>query len=319
MNIEQDGNRPKGSEEGLKLYANTEYTLTVHYQYPMERPDTGRRRILVRMGTEINRELAVGSVADRLVIPFNLPPLDFSAGAIIVETTVEVKGSTGGDVRYTANLPFRTQAWRSNLLLFGLLLLVSFLDEFRKAGWDLSDATVWLSTFFEFLKFAIVVWAVFKYGANSSFPAYDRPPDLRNADYAYHPKARRRFPSWIRNPRQCRIRCLALGSVAQGRPVVSYHVRNDVLWRATWVDCKDSPGRGVGVCFNSVAAVHCPMLLGGHLAARYRWLLGLCANSIGPSLQLLTQMKLLGKLERFTKLLAQYIRGKQTQKGKRTT
>ena len=122
------------------------------------------------MGSEINRELSVGSVADRLVMPFNLPPLDFSAGAIIIETSVEVKGSTGGEACYTATVPFRTRAWRSNVLLFGVLLVASFLGEFRQVEWDITNGNAWLSTFFEFFKFAIVVWAVFTYRGRLKLP-----------------------------------------------------------------------------------------------------------------------------------------------------
>lgn len=168
--IERDGRKPKSSKGGLELHANTEYELSVYYRYPIYRSDGGRRRIQVKMGSEIDRELSVGSVADRLVMPFNLPPLDFSAGAIIIETTFEAEESTGGEVRYTATVPFRTRAWRSNVLLFGLLFLVSFLDEFRQVGWDIKNASTWFSTFFEFLKFAIVVWAVFKYRGKLKLP-----------------------------------------------------------------------------------------------------------------------------------------------------
>lgn len=170
VDIERGGKKPKGSKGGLELYANIEYELSVFYKYPIDPIDSGRRRLLIRMGTEINRELSVGSVADRMVIPISLPPLDFSAGAIIIETSVEDKGSTGGEVHYTATIPFRTQAWRSNILLFGLLFLVSFFDEFRKVGWIMSNADAWLSTLFGFLKFAIVVWAVFKYRGKLTLP-----------------------------------------------------------------------------------------------------------------------------------------------------
>lgn len=170
VDIDRGGKKPKGSKGGLELEANTEYELTVHYRYPIGRSEGGRRRIQVKMGSEINRELSVGSVADRLMMPFNLPPLDFSAGAIIIETTAQSNDSTGDQIRYTATVPFRTRAWRLNLLLFGSLFLISFLDEFRKVGWSLTNADAWLSTFLEFLKFAIVLWAVFKYRGKLKLP-----------------------------------------------------------------------------------------------------------------------------------------------------
>jgi hypothetical protein len=168
--IERDGGKPSGTESGLDLHANTEYLLSVHYRFPPDRNDGGRRRILVKMGSEINRELSIGSVSDKLTVPFNLPPLNFSAAAITVETIVEERGSTGGETRYTGAIPFRTRAWRSNILLFGLLALVSFLDEFFKVGFDLTNTTSWLSTFFQFLKFAIVIWAVFTYRGKLKIP-----------------------------------------------------------------------------------------------------------------------------------------------------
>lgn len=168
--IERDGKKPKGSKGGLELHANTDYELTLMYKYPIDRGDGHRRRIYVRMGSEINRELSIGSVSDRLVVPFNLPPLDFSAGEIMIETIVEAKGSTGGETRYTASVPFRTHAWRSNLILFGLLFLVSSLEPFWKVEWDLKNASAWASTCIEFLKFAIVVWAVFKYRGKLKLP-----------------------------------------------------------------------------------------------------------------------------------------------------
>lgn len=170
VRVERKGENPKASKSGLELHANTEYQIEVHYRYPFSRHDSGHRRILVRMGTEMNREMTVGSPADRLVIPITLPPLDFAAGAIIIETLLETKGSTGGETRYTASVPFRTSAWQSNLVLFGFLFLISFLDEFRKVGWDLGDGGAWASTFFQFLKFGIVIWAVFKYRGKLKLP-----------------------------------------------------------------------------------------------------------------------------------------------------
>lgn len=168
--IARRGVKPKGSKAGLELDANTEYELTVHYKYPHGRSKGGRRSIQVKMGSEINRELSVGSNADRLVMPFNLPPLDFSAGAIIIETTAQPNNSAEDEVRYTTTVPFRTRAWRSNIILFGFLFLIAFLDEFRKVGWCISNVDAWISTLLEFLKFAIVVWAVFKYRGKLKLP-----------------------------------------------------------------------------------------------------------------------------------------------------
>ena len=170
VDIAQKGKRPHGSRNGLRLHANTEYDISVHYRYPYERGDGAARRILVRMGSELNRELSVGSPSDRLILPISLPPLDFSAGAIVIETTMDTPGSGGGLVRYTATVPFRTSAWRANLILFGLLFLIAFLGEFFKADWNFYDRGAWGATFYEFLKFGIVIWAVFKYRGKLSLP-----------------------------------------------------------------------------------------------------------------------------------------------------
>jgi hypothetical protein len=170
VTIGRNGSVPSGSAQGLKLIANTEYEISVYYRYPFERSDGCTRRVTLRMGTELNRELTVGSPSDRLQVPMTLPPLDFSAGAIVVGTHVESKGSGGGELQYSATVPFRTTAWQSNLLLFGLLFAISWCGEFLKVDWDLRSTQAWGNTFFEFLKFAIVVWAVFKYRGKLKLP-----------------------------------------------------------------------------------------------------------------------------------------------------
>lgn len=161
---------PGARSQGLSLDANREYQLTLHYHVSEPGLTESRKKLRVRIGGHVDRELSVGSASDRLVVPFTLPPLDFSAGAITIETSAESVGSTGGELRYTATIPFQTSALRSNLFLFGFLLLVSFLGEFRKVSWNLEDVSAWTSTGIEFLKFAVVVWAVFKYRGNLKLP-----------------------------------------------------------------------------------------------------------------------------------------------------
>ncbi|MEJ2405726.1 MAG: hypothetical protein P8171_15775 [Candidatus Thiodiazotropha sp.] len=168
--LSRNSTQPKSTKHGLRLHANTEYELSIYYKYPEARLHNGKKKICIRMGDQINREMSVGSVSDRMVLPFSLPPLDFSAGAIIIETSIVKSGSTGGEVNYTATVPFRTYAWRSNLLLFGFLFLVSFIDQFRSVDWQLLNANAWISTMLDFLKFAVVIWAVFKYRGKLKLP-----------------------------------------------------------------------------------------------------------------------------------------------------
>ncbi|WP_143058238.1 hypothetical protein [Nitrosovibrio sp. Nv6] len=168
--IMSNGKKPGAGEDGLELHANTNYHLTVHYKYPQQRGDGRRRRIYIKMGNEINREFSVGSASDRLTVPFNLPVLDFSTGAIAIETIVEGKDSTWDEIRYTAPISFRTSIWRTNVLLFGLLFLVSFLDEFWQAEWDFLNTHAWISTFFQFFKFTLVIWAIFSYRGKLKLP-----------------------------------------------------------------------------------------------------------------------------------------------------
>lgn len=163
VTIVRKGKNVRTCKGGLKLYSNSDYSLTVHYRYPFKQGDGRRRTILMKIGNEIHKELVVGSVSDRSTIIINFPPLDISAKDIIIETIVEVPDSTVDEVRYGFSIPVQISSWHLHLLLFGALLAVSFIDEFRQVNWDITRQDTWFSTLFQFLKFSIVIWALLAY------------------------------------------------------------------------------------------------------------------------------------------------------------
>jgi hypothetical protein len=163
ITITNNGKHVRSCKDGLKLSANKDYSLTVHYRYPFAQGDGRRRKIQTKVGNEMQKELVVGSVSNRSTTTINFPPLDASPKDVTIETVVEALGSTAKEVRYAFAIPVHISSWHLHFRLFGALLAVTFIDEFRQVHWDFTSADAWFSTFFQFSKYSIVIWALLVY------------------------------------------------------------------------------------------------------------------------------------------------------------
>lgn len=161
---------PQGDSHGLSLHANKNYRLDLYYKYPSKRVPNGRKSLTVSKGTEWACELPVESAEDRATIELKLSPLDFSPGQIAIRSAIDQRGSGIDEIAYTAIIKFQTQAWRTNIALLTLLFLVCFGSALFDTGLDVGIAKVAGSASLEFLKFVVILWAIFKYRGQIKLP-----------------------------------------------------------------------------------------------------------------------------------------------------
>jgi hypothetical protein len=154
---------PPSDELGLKLKADTQYTITVLYRLDNEPSVASNRKIYIRIGNEINYEFPVDSRSDRIQMPISLPPTPFTTGSISIRTSVDSEGSSGGNLHYSVDIPFRSRTRRVNLILLASLFSVVYLKQAWQSGWRLLSFDTWLWTAAEFAPFAIVLWAIYKF------------------------------------------------------------------------------------------------------------------------------------------------------------
>jgi len=154
---------PPADELGLKLKANAEYRLTVIYRLINERDVTSKRRICVRIGSEINHEYSLDSRSDRIRLPITLPPTDLTTGYISIRTSVDSEGSSGGNLDYSVDIPFRTRTRRVNLIVLVSLFAVIYLKQAWLWGWQFLNLNTWILSAAEFTPFAIILWAIYKF------------------------------------------------------------------------------------------------------------------------------------------------------------
>lgn len=170
LDINRKGKKPKSNKGGLKLLANTTYELTVQYRFPPDRIQGSNHHIRVKMGSEINVELSVGSVADQVVRSFKLPPLEFSDSQIIIETIAPAAKPDEDEICVKATVPLNKSVWPSFLILIGVLFLISFIEEIWKVNWSFTDLNAWISTGFTVLKLGILLGVVFKFRGKLKVP-----------------------------------------------------------------------------------------------------------------------------------------------------
>lgn len=154
---------PPSDELGLKLKANTQYTITVLHRLANERDVASNRKISIRIGNEINHEFPVESRSDRIHVPISLPPTPHTTGSISISTSANSEGSSGGSLHYSVDIPFRTRTRRVNLILLASLFAVVYLKQAWQSGWLFLSPDTWLLSAAEFAPFAIVLWAIYKF------------------------------------------------------------------------------------------------------------------------------------------------------------
>lgn len=165
-----DSGSVKADNLGLKLKADTDYTITVTYNV-RESPDPNViRKINVRIGDDVNHEIVIGSKSDRFHVPIKLPPITMSSALIHVRTSAETIGSSGGEVLYSADIHYRTRTWAVNLTLIIFLFVAVLAKELFQSGWQFGDGRVWLTTLFETGPFAILLWAMYKFRGQLKLP-----------------------------------------------------------------------------------------------------------------------------------------------------
>ena len=153
---------PPADELGLRLKAWSEYLVTVLYRLHNENDVGNRRRIFIRIGKEINHEFSIGSRSDRIHVPVKLPPTDFTTSTISIKTSADTEGSSGGNLDYSVDIPFRVRRQRVNLVLAVALFAAVYLKHAWQAGWQFLNVNTWIESAAEFVPFAIILWAIYK-------------------------------------------------------------------------------------------------------------------------------------------------------------
>jgi hypothetical protein len=153
---------PPSDELGLRLRANTQYRITILYRLDSEPAVSSNRKILIRAGNEINHEYPVDSRTDRIQMPVSLPPTPFTTGTISIRTSVDTEGSSGGNLGYAVDIPFRTRSRPVNLILLPSLFAIIYLKQAWESGWQFLNPDTWLLSAAEFAPFAVILWAIYK-------------------------------------------------------------------------------------------------------------------------------------------------------------
>ncbi|MEX2124066.1 MAG: hypothetical protein WD795_09255 [Woeseia sp.] len=154
---------PPADELGLRLKANTEYRITVMYRLDNEHGGGSKRGIHIRIGNEINHEFSIGSRSDRIHVPIKLPPTHFTTANISIRTSVDTEGSSGGSLDYSIDIPFRARTRRVSLVLQASLFAAIYLKQAWLSNWQFLGTDTWLLSAAEFVPFAIILWAIFKF------------------------------------------------------------------------------------------------------------------------------------------------------------
>lgn len=156
------GKTPHADELGFRLKADAEYEVIVTYRFATEREIRSQRIILIRLGSDINHEYPIDSRSDRIRIPVKVPRTERTTASLNVTTLVATEGSSGGNLAYTIDIPYRTQSRRLHFLLFPVIFAAIYCKNAWRANWPLEDPEVWLLSAAEFVPFAIILWALLR-------------------------------------------------------------------------------------------------------------------------------------------------------------
>ncbi len=161
--IDRKNKAPRADALGLKMKADADYRITILYRVANEHDIGSRRKVFVRIGSDINHEYHIDSRSDRIQIPVALPRTTRTTSNVSVTTAVETRGSSGGELGYSVDIPYRTPArhlpWP---VLFLAIVVAVCLKNAWQSGWQIRDVDMWLLSGAELVPFAIVVWALYR-------------------------------------------------------------------------------------------------------------------------------------------------------------
>lgn len=162
--IERRNKAPRADELGLKMKADGDYQITIMYRVANEHDMGSKRKILVRIGSQINHEYAIDSRSDRIRIPVQIPRTRRTTSNVTITTAVETNGSSGGELGYSVDIPYRTKSRRiPGPVLFLAIAAAVCVENAWRADWQVREADVWLLSAGELVPFAIILWALYRY------------------------------------------------------------------------------------------------------------------------------------------------------------
>lgn len=162
---------PKHNKYGMILRANKDYRATIYSR--TRGVSTGaKRHISARIGQDFNREWLVGSNDNREHFHFSPLPIDFATYAISIRTSMQSPGSSGGDIEYSVEIPYRTASWRLSAILIGTLFGFSYVNLVIREGMEFGTLKTAGFALLDFAPFGILLFMLYTFRGRLKLPGF---------------------------------------------------------------------------------------------------------------------------------------------------
>lgn len=151
--------------EGILIKSNSQYLVEMAYRYPKDRVKGSDAKIKISGPSIEEYELRVGSESDKIQLPLNVSPMDFTVGRLkFTSESIPYSLDAGkqGQRIYVADMPISVTAILPFLIILISIFILSYAQE-ATANSKIFSSDILIAAVLDFLKFSVIVYAVYRF------------------------------------------------------------------------------------------------------------------------------------------------------------